>query len=222
MEKSMTVRLLSVFLTALIGLFFSADCFAQLFIAKDLYNLYKKIPIVCWHKEKWERFELEIEASFITPAETMDIYILKDNVPGQDTAFVWSNIRGQEFSVLEFQYCQNSSLDDAAMDSVNRALSVQRRLLCNTDSIFIVRIMDDDGDFEKIYQYFGVKRNGHYEYGRTDFGPDTWTFSEMIEKAFGSMENFRKRYMEYVERVLYGRPKPVPEVPDNGKLHLWD
>lgn len=32
---------------------------------------------MCWHKEKWERFELEIEASFITPAETMDIYILK-------------------------------------------------------------------------------------------------------------------------------------------------
>ena len=196
---------------------FPADCFAQLFMAKDLYKLYKKIPVVCWHKEWDERFELEIEASFVSPAETMDIYTLKDDVPGVDTAFVWSNIRGLEFSVLEYQYCLNNSLDDAAMDSVNRKVNVMRRLMCNTDSIFIVRIMDDIGNFEHFYQYFGVKRNGHYEYGRTDFGPDTWTFPEMIEKAFGSMENFRKQYLEYVERVLYGRPKPVPEVPDDGK-----
>lgn len=72
---------------------FPADCFAQLFMAKDLYKLYKKIPVVCWHKEWDERFELEIEASFVSPAETMDIYTLKDDVPGPDTAFVWSNIR---------------------------------------------------------------------------------------------------------------------------------
>lgn len=105
---------------------------------------------------------------------------------------------------------------------MNRRTSEVRKLMLNTDSIFIVRIMDDEGIYDTVYQYFGVKRNWHYEYGRTDFGPDTWTFSEMIEKAFGSMENFRKQYLEYVERVLYGRPKPVPEVPDDGKLHLSD
>lgn len=228
MEKSMTVRLLSVFLTVLIGFGFPTDCFcsgsgSSQYVSKYLYNLYKKIPVVCWHKEWDERFELEIEASFISPAETMNIYTSKAGISGNDTLFTYADIRGKEYPLIHYSYGLDYSLDNAAKrDSMNRRTSEVRKLMLNTDSIFIVRIMDDEGIYDTVYQYFGVKRNGHYEYGRTDFGPDTWTFPEMIEKAFGSMENFRKQYLEYVERVLYGRPKPVPEVPDDGKLHISD
>ena len=111
-------------------------------------------------------------------------------------------------------------MDRATIDSINRMISVKRRILCDNDSIFIVRIMDDNGDSVCPYVYFGIKRNGRYEYGRTDLGPDTWTFPEMIEKAFGSMENFRKQYLQYVERVLYGRPKPIRIKPDDGRLNI--
>lgn len=87
MDKSMTVRLLSVFLTVLIGFGFPTDCFcsgsgSSQYVSKYLYNLYKKIPVVCWHKEWDERFELEIEASFISPAETMNIYTSKAGISG--------------------------------------------------------------------------------------------------------------------------------------------
>lgn len=215
-------RVLFIVLTALAGLFFHADCSAQaLFIQKEMYNLYKKIPVVCWHKEHDDRFELEIEASFASPAETMDVYVIKDHIPGNDTAFVCSNIRGIEYSYLECRYILGSSwMDRATIDSINRMISIKRRILCDNDSIFIVRIMDDNGDSVCPYDYFGIKRNGRYEYGRTDLGPDTWTFPEMIEKAFGSMENFRKQYLQYVERVLYGRPKPIRIKPDDGRLNI--
>jgi len=185
--------------------FFSSCNNASATNRNGVYKLLKRIPVVCWHPEYDDRFVTEIEAAFVSSAETMNIFT-NGGFNGNDTVFTMSDVKGNEYDLLQYSYDNHYTVFADDWETKNKKKNRVRRLMLETDSIFIVRLMDDTEDDEhREYQYFGVKRGGYYWFGRTDWGTSTWTFPEMIKKAFGSVENFRQRYMKYVERMLYGR-----------------
>lgn len=153
-------------------------------LQENEFQTYKRIPVVRWHPDEDAYFSASIDASFMNCPEYIEVNVVNYS----DTLFTHVNkVIGSQRTTSE--------------------LNLDRNLLLNTDSIFLLQLHGNDRRAynENIhFEYFGIKRGGGYEFGYFKGGYKTYSFSEMVKKAFGSLKAFQKKTMDYYYNAIYG------------------